>query len=247
MRIWRFPDQVLRLAILLGIVVVALIAARMRFVPESFGEIGHYRADAITAVESLPIHYAGTQVCAECHEDEAAVKAASYHRTLSCEVCHGPAAAHADDYEAQTPFVPRARGQACLECHEYLESRPTGFPQILEARHNPLEPCVDCHDPHDPTPPDVPSTCSACHAQIARTKAVSHHVSLECETCHEAPPEHRTDPRSYLPKKPATREFCGQCHGRDAERRADAPRVDVTSHGGRYLCWQCHYPHFPES
>ena len=24
------------------------------------------------------------------------------------------------------------------------------------------------------------------------------------------------------------------------------PRVDIVEHGGRYLCWQCHYPHDPE-
>ncbi len=22
--------------------------------------------------------------------------------------------------------------------------------------------------------------------------------------------------------------------------------IDVDTHGGRYLCWQCHYPHLPE-
>ena len=27
----------------------------------------------------------------------------------------------------------------------------------------------------------------------------------------------------------------------------EAPHIDMTEHGGRYLCWQCHYPHYPES
>ena len=26
----------------------------------------------------------------------------------------------------------------------------------------------------------------------------------------------------------------------------EALKIDVTSHGGRYQCWQCHYPHLPE-
>jgi ribosomal protein S27AE len=27
----------------------------------------------------------------------------------------------------------------------------------------------------------------------------------------------------------------------------EIPRVEMRTHGERYLCWQCHYPHFPES
>ena len=26
----------------------------------------------------------------------------------------------------------------------------------------------------------------------------------------------------------------------------EIPRVDMFSHGERYMCWQCHYPHLPE-
>lgn len=224
-----------------------MIVLRNRFVPESFGEIGHYRAEAVTVAASQPIRYAGWQICGECHDAEDEAKSGSYHRALSCEVCHGPAAAHAEDYEAQAPLIPRERGAACLDCHEYLAARPTGFPQIIERLHNPLESCIDCHDPHDPTPPEVPGSCSACHAQIARTKAVSHHISLACETCHEVVEEHRTAPRSFLSKKPTTRELCGQCHARGAEAAPEIPRVEMRTHGERYLCWQCHYPHFPES
>jgi hypothetical protein len=109
-----------------------------------------------------------------------------------------------------------------------------------------MEPCATCHDPHDPTPPEVPSTCAACHGAIARTKSVSHHQSIDCEICHEAPAEHRVDPRSYVPSKPRDREFCAQCHAEGAASAARIPRVDAAEHGGRYLCWQCHYPHFPE-
>ena len=247
MRIWRVPDQVIRLAVVLAVAVVLLVVARDRFVPESFGEEGHYRADAVDVVAAQPVRYAGAQVCVECHDREGEVKSRSFHRPVSCEVCHGPAAAHADDYESQQPRVPRERGAECPSCHEYLSSRPTGFPQIIERLHNPLQACIQCHDPHDPTPPQVPETCAACHAQIARIKAVSHHVTLSCETCHDAPAEHREDPRSHLPRKPTTRDFCGQCHARDADSPPGIPRVDLRSHGERYLCWQCHYPHHPES
>jgi ribosomal protein S27AE len=93
----------------------------------------------------------------------------------------------------------------------------------------------------------VPSTCAACHGQIFRVKEISHHSTLECETCHAAPPKHSENPRLFLPKKPTTREFCGKCHARDATGAPEIPRIDLATHGGRYVCWQCHYPHFPET
>ena len=245
MKIWKIPGPVIRLVIVSVVVVSALFIVRERFVPESFGEFGHYRADAVDVVAGQPIQYAGLQACDECHPDVLEVKASSYHSGLTCEGCHGPAAGHVEDPIEHLPLVPAGR-ESCLRCHSYLSSRPTGFPQIIESVHNPMEPCAACHDPHDPTPPEVPETCAACHAAIARTKAVSHHWTLECETCHEAKREHRERPRAHLPKKPTTREFCGQCHATGSAGAGDTPRVDLATHGGRYLCWQCHYPHYPE-
>jgi hypothetical protein len=243
----KLPDQVVRLGVLGLVGIAAMLYARHRFVPAIFGETGHYRAAAVDAVASGKLQYAGAAVCAECHDDVAGKKAASYDRTLSCEICHGAAARHAEDPEAQKPVVPRERGAACLYCHEYLPSRPTGFPQIIERLHNPVKPCIGCHDPHDPKPSQVPESCSACHAQIYRTKAVSPHANLSCETCHAVDPRHRQEPRAFLPKKPTDREFCGRCHSKEAPSAREIPRIDLNTHGGRYLCWQCHYPHFPES
>jgi hypothetical protein len=246
LRIWKVPDQVIRLAILFAVGLAVLLVVRQRLIPESFGELGHYRAEALTVATELPIHYAGLHACAECHDDIAEYKAASYHRSLTCEGCHGPSADHVVDPGEFLPRIPQGRA-TCLRCHAYRPSRPTGFPQVIENLHNPMEPCMSCHDPHDPTPPEVPESCSACHGAIFRTKAVSHHWSLDCETCHEAAPEHRENPRAFLPKKPDRREFCGQCHAVDASSSPEIPRVDIATHGGRYLCWQCHYPHYPES
>lgn len=248
MKLWKIPDQALRLGVLFLIAVVTLVVVRGQLVPESFGDLGHYRADAVDMAANREIRYAGWQVCVECHDTEGELKDASYHRTLSCEVCHGPGYVHSEDPDVGQLLIPRERGEGCLYCHSYLASRPTGFPQILENLHNPAEPCIGCHDPHDPEPPMTPESCSACHAQIARTKAISHHATLDCETCHTALPEHRVSPRSYLPKKPTENAFCGQCHAEGADDApAGAPRVDLASHAGRDLCWQCHYPHFPEA
>ncbi|MHC4134987.1 MAG: cytochrome c3 family protein [Planctomycetota bacterium] len=254
LRLGRIPDQVIRLAILVAVSVIALIVVRQRFVPPTFGEEGHYRSAARDAIAALPVRFAGWQACVECHDEEGDKKRKSYHRTLSCEVCHGPAQDHAKEAEEgefdRRPIIPSTR-TACLTCHEYLPSRPTGFPQILELQHNPMKPCMECHDAHDPTPPEAVGSCAACHGHIARTKAVSHHAALDCETCHEALPEHAQRPRAFLPKKPTERKFCGGCHGKGAkppkETAKRIPRVELGSHGGSYLCWQCHYPHFPEA
>lgn len=242
----RLPDQAVRVTILFALAVAALVVARQALTPPSFGKQGHYRADAIQEVAALPARHAGAEVCAECHVDEASTKAKSFHKGLSCEVCHGAAKDHSQAPDEHKPVIPRAR-RDCLYCHEYLSSRPTGFPQIIEKTHNPLDPCLKCHKPHDPTPPHVPSTCAACHGLIFRTKAVSPHRGLECETCHKTHPKHRENPRAFLPSKPAANAFCGGCHAQDAKSPKEIPRIDVASHAGRYLCWQCHYPHDPQA
>ncbi len=245
MRIWKFPDQVVRLAVVFAVAAAALIAVRAQFVPDTYGDLGPYRAEAIDIEAAKEIKFAGWQTCVVCHVQEGEAKTRSYHRMLSCEVCHGPANDHAQDFDTYTPRKPEGR-EGCVDCHGYLSSRPTGFPQIVEIDHNPRQSCAECHDPHDPTPPEVPESCSACHAQIARTKAVSHHSSLDCVTCHETEPEHRLDPRSSLPTKPIERAFCGRCHASGADSPRIIPRVELETHGERYLCWQCHYPHYPE-
>jgi len=241
----RIPGQVVRLVILFAIALAVLLVLRARFIPESFGELGHYRAEAVTINAALPVRYAGLSACAECHTDEAEVKRVSYHRGLTCEGCHGPASDHVEDPGEALPQIPRERG-SCLRCHSYDLTRPTGFPQVIADRHNPMEPCLSCHDPHDPTPPSTPESCSACHRAISRTKSVSHHRSIDCQTCHATPEEHRVNPRGASASKPRDREFCGGCHARGATSAAEIPRISIDEHGGRYLCWQCHYPHFPE-
>ncbi|HAL57828.1 MAG TPA: hypothetical protein DCP63_15520 [Bacteroidetes bacterium] len=190
-----------------------------------------------------PVQYAGSDVCAECHE-ESNLKKKGYHKNLSCETCHGTAKEHSEDPTGAKPNLPKKR-EFCSLCHTYDPSRPTGFPQINPIAHNPLKPCVSCHNPHDPKPPRVPQECQACHAEIARTKAVSPHVQLECTTCHNVPQNHKLTPRTVKATIPSERTFCGKCHGKEAAVK-HVPKIDIASHGEKYLCWQCHYPHMPE-
>lgn len=239
------PQQVTHLSIPFVLAAAALVVARAVFVPPTFGDRGHYRAAAVDEVVAQPIQYAGREACADCHVDVADQHSRARHQTVACETCHGPAAAHAGDPSAQAPVVPRER-RFCPRCHGYDPSRPTGFPQIDPVLHNPLKPCVECHQPHAPEPPILPSSCAACHGEIARVKVVSHHATLDCTQCHRTPDAHRDTPRLVGAEKPRTREFCGTCHAKDAASSKTIPRVDLATHGSRYLCWQCHYPHYPE-
>jgi DnaJ-class molecular chaperone len=239
------PQQVTRLSIVFGLMILGLVLARQFLVPKTFGQLGHYRAAAVDVVAQLPLKYAGHQECAACHEAIAKMHDAKRHHGVACEVCHGPAAAHVQAPTEVHLTAPRQRA-ACPLCHGYNPSRPTGFPQIDPVTHNPLKPCISCHNPHAPEPPHTPEECSACHGQIARTKAVSHHAALPCTRCHETGQQHKISPLTSRPAKPVSRAFCGECHAPDAKSDKGIQRVDMASHGERYVCWQCHYPHSPE-
>lgn len=238
----RFPDALVRIAAVF-ILIIAVVLTVRALLPPTLTDQNIYDGASIEREMARPVRFAGADTCAGCHE-ESNVKAQGYHRTLSCESCHGTARAHVEDFEANKPTVPRMR-EACVRCHAYDPSRPTGFPQITPAGHNPMKPCVTCHNPHDPKPSSVPQECQACHGEIARTKALSPHVQLECTTCHTVPEGHRVTPRAIQASIPTTRDFCGKCHSTEAQAN-DVPRVDLATHGEKYLCWQCHYPHMPE-
>lgn len=242
----KLPPQLLRIGLVFAAVIAALLVLRSVLVPKTFGKYGHYRAAAVDSIAARPVKFAGRQECEDCHDDIAAKRLAGNHRGLGCEVCHGPQEAHVEAPADVTPESPRDRA-FCPRCHAYNPSRPTGFPQIDPVTHNPLKPCISCHDPHAPVPPRVPQECAACHGQIARLKALSHHANLPCVTCHTVPREHKINPRAARPTKPADRAFCAQCHDKAATRKTDAPRIAVAAHYQRYLCWQCHYPHYPKA
>jgi cytochrome c554/c'-like protein len=240
----KLPEQVRRLGLVVGVLVLAIVVVRFVVVPRSLVARDFHRASTVAREAAKPVKHAGSDTCVNCHEDVGIKKAKSYHRGLACETCHGPAVGHAEDPGSAKPPAPRDR-KFCPVCHAYDPARPTGFPQINPVTHNPTVACITCHNPHDPVPPAVPAECAACHQQIAFTKSVSAHAKVECTVCHQAPQQHKILPRTARPTKPTTREVCGTCHGTTAARK-DTPKVDLAGHGGRFLCWECHYPHLPE-
>lgn len=246
-RLWkRFPEQIRHLLVPLAIVLAVYTLAHYLLVPSDFGLYGHYRASSPQMNADLPIKYSGADACVDCHDEIAVRKKEGYHSGVACEVCHQPAAAHVENPEKIKPVIAQGR-KFCLLCHEYLPSRPTGFPQILSESHNSQQPCTACHRPHDPKPPRMVGECGACHLKVVRVLALSQHAGVTCTQCHQVPKEHFQAPRAYLPKKNLTRDLCGYCHSKDAAVSKEIPRVDIKTHGEGYLCWQCHYPHQPEA
>jgi len=242
----KIPQQLVPLAILFALLIGALVLARQLLVPDTFGDLGHYRAKVVDEIGSQQLAYAGFEACLDCHSDLYQLKQQSRHKGVACEVCHGPAASHVNAPDEYKPNIPKGRG-FCPLCHGYNPSRPSGFPQIIPEQHNPGRACMSCHNPHNPLLPHTPEECSACHRDIANVKVVSPHAALPCTRCHTVPEQHRINPKFVRAEKPTSRELCGQCHAQGAESSPEIPRIDLQTHGGRYLCWDCHYPHYPEA
>lgn len=240
----KLPEQVIRLAVVFVLFFGTLITVRLVLVPIYLRATGGEEPGAEAQERAREIRFAGAAACADCHDDFTDLHAGGNHSTVSCEVCHGANQAHVEDPDTVKPAAPRGR-DFCPVCHAYSQSRPLGFPQINTGTHNPTVPCIECHDPHDPVPPETVAGCQACHGRIARTKSVSPHALIDCLVCHQAPEGHKENPREIKADVPRDPALCGSCHAVDSQER-HTPKVDMASHGGKYVCWQCHYPHMPE-
>jgi hypothetical protein len=126
------------------------LIARHFLIPDSFGKYGHYRADAIDEIGALPIKYAGAKACIECHDTEADLLKSDAHEGLSCEVCHGPNALHANDYEKTENLIKDGSRDFCGRCHSLNQARKIeAVIQInIEEHHTERKNCIDCHNPH---------------------------------------------------------------------------------------------------
>lgn len=242
----RVPEQVARLGIVFAAIVSLVLLLRFVILPASlFSALPHQQA-TVEREMAKPLHHAGVAVCRKCHDEQFKEKYGGAHRNIGCENCHGPAALHAADENAEKPPRPRER-EFCLACHAYDAARPNGFPQVDPQQHNARRKCVSCHEAHDPVPPKAPTECSGCHGRIERIKALSAHALLPCASCHAVDERHMSEPRAALPTKPGTREICGQCHAPGStDPAASKSTVDIASHGGTDVCWGCHYAHLPE-
>ena len=214
-----------RLFGLLGFGLLAALVARGYAVPSDFGKYGNYRggAPAEAAVARAP-RYQGARVCSECHEVESAAHTKDVHRTVQCEVCHGPGDKHAED-PANEHLAVKKDKDWCLVCHRKLTARPGAFPQVSWREHYTFVgvsderiDCIKCHDPHEPLYLQKPVAEARLHPLIHR-----------CRDCHVG----RTDETLARPAAHPSIFDCSYCHKAIAKDFADRTHHEVQ-------CTTCH-------
>ncbi len=146
----KLPPQIVRLILLTIGIVGSYLVARAFLTPHSFGDYGWYRGAALAELADRPISFGGKKSCEECHSDVVLKLTKHEHKTLSCEGCHGPARAHADNPDVK---LEKPTFSECVRCHEANPSRPAWHKQIVVNKHYPGK-CTECHVPHSPN--DVP-------------------------------------------------------------------------------------------
>jgi hypothetical protein len=148
--------HVFRVVIFLAVVLTAFFLTRGFLVPKSYGEHGPYRYDNVAEQMQarVPAH-AGPAACAACHKEQSAKRTEGAHKTVSCEVCHGPLAFHVKDEKKVAAASVDRTYALCARCHRKILGRPAKFPQVDLEQHvkGALEakPCIQCHDPHSPS------------------------------------------------------------------------------------------------
>jgi hypothetical protein len=150
--------HIIRAVLLVVVIAVAFVLVRHVLYPKSFGWYGHYRFDSVQEyADQAPVHGA-PGACAECHDEQTEALAEGKHGSVSCEVCHGPLAAHVRDDEKFADMRIVREKKPCLWCHQYLISRPKDFPQVKVPGHAVEQGadmsetiCVECHNAHNPS------------------------------------------------------------------------------------------------
>lgn len=140
--------------------------------------------------------YAGRGVCQTCHAAEYGRQATSQHKSISCESCHGPLAAHStDEAIAELPLEVPSAGM-CARCHAATSGRPVGFPQVDLSTHYRSGECRACHDAHSTAvvrPPVVIHpmvklpACTVCHKPEGLKELPTGHEEADdaiCLGCH---------------------------------------------------------------
>ena len=151
--------------ILIGVVIIGVVACglwvRGALVPPSFGVYGDYRADAIGDAVRRPLRHGTNAACAQCHIWEGDALAQGFHKTVSCEFCHGILADHVAEGKKTGTLLVKKGGDMvtlCLRCHnteirarDEAVIKTVALPEHLtEQGVKPDHVCSQCHYVHAP-------------------------------------------------------------------------------------------------
>ncbi len=157
----KYNSHLIKLIIALIVVGVVALFARKVFIPESMGQYGHYRGADIADQKNIAVRLQTNESCFQCHKPIRRIHKAGVHKTVSCEVCHGPYGDHIENGK-KIGSLPVYRGQdiipLCLRCHnKVIQARPresirmVGLPEHLSEKNVRIDhTCVQCHMVHDP-------------------------------------------------------------------------------------------------
>ena len=145
------PAHIVRLLLLLVSVLVLAVIGRGFMVDPSYYQFGNYRGDAVIEIAADEPKIQGSETCNACHGERHGQWSAGSHKTVQCEVCHGPAESHPESGPLPIPEDPV---RLCSICHEKMPGRPAAQPQVVIEDHAMgdagIEPCINCHNPHSP-------------------------------------------------------------------------------------------------
>ncbi|MBG7629885.1 MAG: hypothetical protein IZT56_05580 [Bacteroidetes bacterium] len=144
------PKLIFRLFFSFVVFVGVFMVIQDILTPESFGEYGHYRADAIEDNKKSESYYRGEEKCTSCHQDVFDLKFSDLHDLVSCESCHTPKINVNTDCELMPPIV-EGTVEFCGVCHELNLGRlKKGVPQLDFVEHKEGRNCIECHNAHAP-------------------------------------------------------------------------------------------------
>ncbi|MBE0613845.1 MAG: c-type cytochrome [Burkholderiales bacterium] len=170
------PKHIVRLILLIVAVLAAAAIAAPLLTVDSFYRFGHYRANSVPEIAAKEPVYQTPRYCYGCHTERRAQWSAGNHKSVICEVCHGPAQGHPQN--GKLP-IPKDAVRLCTLCHEAMQGRPRSQPQIQVTEHSGGQQCTICHNPHSPK-------ITTAAAKVSGDAAAGKQHAAACASCHGA-------------------------------------------------------------
>jgi len=153
--------HLIRAGLLALVVIIGFTIVRFIALPKSWGEYGHYRANAVVEEMAKEPVYQGADACKKCHVQKHEEWNSGKHRVVNCENCHGQAKEHVVKPMVKSgtkTIVINRSMELCLRCHLQLLARPHDFTEISHPQIDPEKhlkgkgalKCFNCHNPHQP-------------------------------------------------------------------------------------------------